>query len=279
MDRADVSQQLAYLAQIEPLLRADSRIRAAWLGGSFGRGNADHYADIDLHVLVAPAAIAEVRTALDAALAALRPLVLTRRLFNNRMFNGLTADGLRLDLWLHDDAPVLDKRKVRVLIDRGKSLRFDATSALPDAATRNARIAQQIAEFWRCIALLPAVIGRQELIVSQQGLTVEVNVLTDVIILGEEIERDSGVKRLNPFLPDDQRQAIEAALALDGLTPQSLVNAHLALARIMQRTGRAIAARHGIDYPTDVENAALTYVERELAPLGLVEQQVTNGNV
>ncbi len=273
MNQADTSVQLAYLAQIEPLLHAERRIRAAWLGGSFGRGNADRYADIDLHVLVSPADLAAVRGALDEALAALRPLVLSRWLFGERMFNGLTADGLRIDLWLHDDTPLLDKRKVRVLLDRDKSLRLGEVSTLPDAATRKARMAEQIAEFWRCIALTPAVIGRKELIVSQQGLAVEVSLLTEVILLGEEVERDSGVKRLNPFLPDDLRQEIEAALALDGLTQRSLVAAHLALARIMQRTGRALAARHGIDYPSEVENAALTYVERELAPLGLVDSK------
>lgn len=272
MDRTDVSQQLGYLAQLEPLLHADARIRAAWLGGSFGRGNADRYADIDLHVLVASDELDAVRSALDAAVATVRPLVLSRWLFNARMFNGLTEDGLRLDLWLHDDAPTLDKRKVRVLLGHDEALRFEDVTVRPDAATTQARLAQHMTEFWRCIALLPSVIGRDELIVSVQGLTIEVNHLIDVIILGGEIERDSGVKRLNPFLPDEQRQAIEAALALDGLDQQSLVNAHMALARIMQRIGPALAAHHGIDYPTDVENAALAYVERELAPLGLVEQ-------
>jgi hypothetical protein len=102
------------------------------------------------------------------------------------------------------------------------------------------------------------------------GLAIESNILTDVIIQGYAIPRDSGVKRLNPFLPDALRQRIEEALALNGLTQSSLVQAHLALARIMQSEGRQIAARHYFDYPIELESAALEYAMQELAAMGVM---------
>lgn len=263
--------QTEYLHKLQDALQAHPAIKAAWLSGSFGRGNADRYSDIDLNLLLDAAGVDNFRQEAQAWLNALRPLVLYRPMFDGRMLNCLTVDGLRLDLWLHTDAVPLDERRVQVLLDREKTLQFGARATPPDADALKDRLLQQIGEFWRCIALTPAVIGRDERIVSLIGLTVEVNLLTDVIITGYGIERDSGVKRLNPFLPAALRQEIEEALAFDGLTNSSLAQAHLALARIMQEEGRQLAARHGFEYPIKIETAALEYTMNELANIGVVE--------
>jgi predicted nucleotidyltransferase len=42
----------AVLARITAVLEADRRVAAAWLSGSFGRGEADAWADLDLHLAV-----------------------------------------------------------------------------------------------------------------------------------------------------------------------------------------------------------------------------------
>ena len=79
------------------------------------------------------------------------------------------------------------------------------------------------------------------------------------------------MKRLNPFLPDALRVEIEQAVSIQGLTVASLTQATLALARIMQREGRLLAARHSFEYPEELETAALAYTKGELAALGVVE--------
>ena len=262
--------QNRFLAALQPALAAEPHIKAAWLTGSLGRGNADRYSDIDLNLWLEEADLDEFRSGTQAWLTHLRPLVLFKWMFNNRMANVLTVDGLRLDLWLHSDpAPILDEGKVRVLLDRDNALQFGPSPATPDAAATQTWLLQQMCEFWRCIALTPTVIGRDERIISLVGLTVEVNILTDLLITGYGIARDSGVKRLNPFLPPALRPQIEAALALQGLTQAGLAQAHLALARIMQAEGRHLATRHGFAYPVELEQAVLDYVTRELAAIGI----------
>ncbi|MCC6454663.1 MAG: nucleotidyltransferase domain-containing protein [Caldilineaceae bacterium] len=269
--------QTEYLHKLQAALEAAPTIKAAWLTGSFGRGNADRYSDIDLNLWLDAVDLEGFRQGTETWLNELRPLVLFTWMFNDRMANCLTVDGLRLDLWLHSDGmPQLDESRVQVLLDRENALQFGASVAEPDAAALKKRLAQQIREFWRCIALTPAVIGRDERIVSLMGLTVESNILTDVLISGYGIPRDSGVKRLNPFLPEGLRAEIEQALAFDGLSLSSLVQAHLALARIMQAQGRQLATRHDFAYPAEVERAALAYVMRELGAMdvvGLVESE------
>ncbi|MGH2562494.1 MAG: aminoglycoside 6-adenylyltransferase [Thermomicrobiales bacterium] len=42
----------ALLARIVQALEGDARVRAAWLSGSFGRGEADEWSDFDLHIAV-----------------------------------------------------------------------------------------------------------------------------------------------------------------------------------------------------------------------------------
>jgi predicted nucleotidyltransferase len=271
--------QSDYVQKLQAAVVAEPRIKAAWLTGSLGRGNADRYSDIDLNLWLDAANLDQFRQETEKWLNELRPLVLFTWMFHDRMANSLTVDGLRIDLWLHThSAPMLDESRVQILLDRDDALQFGTIPMPVDATALKNRLIQQIREFWRCISLLPAVIGRDERIVTLVGLTVEVNILTDVLISGYGIAHDSGVKRLNPFLPEEARLEIENALAFsslnnEGLTNKGLADAHLALAQIMQEQGRQLATRHGFEYPTAVEDAVLQYTLNELTSLGIVDAE------
>lgn len=256
----------SYIAALAALAATDERIRAAWLEGSFGRGNADRYSDLDIHLLLPQDALASFGDEAEVWLGSIEPLVLFSLLFDGQMINALTADGLRLDVWLHGgDSITLDPRRVRVLhTDVPGRVAFAEQDRTADAAQQAQTLARQLREFWRCVALLPTVLGRGELIVATQGLSVEAGVLSEILLVGYGVARERGVKNLNADLPPDTRQAIEQALALNTMMPDSLAAAHLALARIAQQHGPIIAARHCIAYPSDLEAAVLRYVRAEL---------------
>lgn len=253
-----------FLTQLQARLAHDPRVAAAWLAGSYGRGAADRWSDIDLHLLLAPgddSFRAEVRGWLEA----IQPLVLYRRMFDGRMFNALTRDGLRLDIWLHDEAQTLNPDRVRVLFDRQAQLRLEPPTSEPaDPVQTAVALRGQIEEFWRCIALMPTVIGRHERLVSFTGIDIELGLAVDICLRGNGIARDAGVKTLNRFLPAELRTAFEDAVNLDGLTPESLVAANMRLADIVRQQGRMAAERWGFDYPADLEEAVLAYVAAEL---------------
>lgn len=261
----------AFLAQLHDQLEADSRIEAAWLGGSYGRGEADRYSDVDLHLLLA-AGGGGFREGMEAWLNSLRPLVLYKLLFEGRMVNALTADGVRLDVWMYDQAPGIDRAQTRLLFDRRGQVQNQpapaAKAAADDAATA-AALRGQIEEFWRCIALTPTVIGRGERLVSWRGLAVEFDLVLDILLRGHAIVRDVGPKRLNGLLPPALREELEAAFSLQGLSPASLAGAHLALAGIVHRHGPQLAARRQFDYPAPLETAVMRYVLEELRLLGV----------
>jgi hypothetical protein len=259
-----------YLQALTAKIEADDRIKAAWLEGSFGRGNADRYSDLDVHLLLAHDHVEAFRANTEAWLSTIKPLVLFNVLFDGMLANALTANGLRLDLVLHGgDTITLVENKACILADKAQYVHLEQSTP-PVASDPNVQmLAQQTKEFWRCIALLPSVVGRDELITGLMGLTVEVNLLVDVLLAGYGIARDRGVKNLNQFLPPDIRQALEAALWMDGLSTMSLAQAHLDLAQMMRQHGPIIATKHGYVYPADLEAAVLRYVHDELALLRL----------
>lgn len=259
-----------YIDTVTAKVEADHRIKAAWLEGSFGRGTPDRYSDLDFHFLLGEHELPAFRADIEAWLSTIRPLVLCTLMFEGRMVNALTRDGLRIDLWFHTgDSATIDPAKAQVVFNRGDYIHFRQEPASTDPLAVAQRLERQTQEFWRCIALLPSVVGRQELLTAFLGLSVETNLVTDMILTGYGIARDRGVKNLNQFLPPELRQAIEAALSLHGLSATSLTKAHLALARIVQQQGHLIAAKHQYAYPAGLEEAVLTYVSKELALLGL----------
>lgn len=261
-----MQMQADFLADLRRRLDSDAQVRAAWLAGSFGRGNADRYSDIDMHLLLAD--VDAFRGGARAWLESLRPLVLYKLLFDGQMVNALTDEGLRIDIWLHADAPALDPAAVDVLLDRDGVLRLDAPPPAPsDPAQVAGWLLAQTEEFWRCVSLLPTVIGRDELLVSFMGLYVEVGIVTDILMAGYGVQRERGVKVLNPYLGDERRAELEAALQLNGLNAESMVMAHMALAGVVREHGPLIAERHGFAYPAALEEAVLRYVARELHDL------------
>ena len=265
-----MEMQQRFIDDVTRAVKTDARVLAAWLEGSFGRGDADRFSDVDLHLLLAPATADEFRANAEAWLGALRPLVLYRLMFDGAMINALDEEGLRLDIWLHVGArAAVDPARARVLFARGDVLDEKPPAAPPDPAALAAQLDGQIREFWRCIALVPVVAGREEHIVGFMGLNVEQGILVNVLLDGYGIARDAGVKKLNPFLPAELRRALEDALTMPDLSTGSLVTAHLALATIMRTHGPVIAARHGIVYPQALEESVLAYVDQELAALGL----------
>lgn len=257
----------AYLDLFCASASADRRVRAAWIAGSFGRGEADRYSDLDLHVLIGSDDLEAWKAGAEAWLRGVRPLVLFRWLFDNYMINALTVDGLGVDLVPHAGATIsLDAAKARLLFERDGAVSFDPAEqdVVPAAAAQT--LLGQVEEFWRCIALVPVVFGRDEVIVGVGGLSIEVKILTDFILLGNGIPREGGAKRLNALLPDGLQQRLEGLLSICPLTSRNLAEAHVLLAEIMSEVGPPIAERHQFAYPAELERVARKLVDDELRP-------------
>jgi hypothetical protein len=263
--------QQAFIHHLTAKASADVHIRAAWLAGSFGAGKADRYSDVDAYLLIAADHVEFFRASARAWREEIRPLVLYTLLFDGQMINALTVDGLRVDIWLYcDDTVELPEGTAQILYAEAGAL---AWKSAPSPRLTQEEVARQlerlIPEFWRCVAMLPVVLGRQERIVAFTGAAVELQLLTDVLIAGAGVRNDRGAKARNDFLPAELRHAVESALVLPDLNTEALARLHLRLAALMQAHGPSLCAAWNIEYPRSLEEAALNYVKDELALLRL----------
>ena len=250
---------------------ADPRIRAAWLAGSFGKRTADRWSDVDAHLLVAPAILEEFREQVETWLAEIRPLVFVRMMFNGRMVNAMTNEAMRLDVWLLDgERAEVTLGESRVLYEDEGALAWQPSpgDALTPAAAAELLL-RAVPEFWRCVAMLPVVVGREEKLVAAAGNSIILLLLTDVLCAASGRRRDRGVKALNEFLLPDHRQRVEEAASLTNLPLEEAARFPLRLARIMRECGPAICEQWKVAYPRAMEEAVLRYLNQELRSLGL----------
>ena len=250
---------------------SDPRIRAAWLTGSFGKGKADRWSDVDAHLLINSSALDEFSAGAPAWLAQIRPLVFVRRMFDEKMINAMTDQAMRLDLWLHGGqrADVTEGETRALCAEEGAlAWRPHPDDALtPEAAAE--LLGKGIPEFWRCVAMLPVVVGREEKLVGAAGNSIILLLLTDVLCAASGRRRDRGVKALNGFLLPDHRQRVEEAAALTNLPLEEAARFPLRLARIMRECGPDICQQWDVAYPQAMEETVLRYVAQELRSLGL----------
>ena len=263
--------QTRFIDALTAKAETDPRIRAAWLTGSFGKRTADRWSDVDAHLLIDPAAIDEFRSEVETWLAGIRPLVFTRLMFNGRMVNAMTDEAMRLDVWLHDEEVAeVTTDETRVLYEDEGALSWQprlGDALTPDAAAEVLR--RDIPEFWRCVAMLPVVVGRKEKLVGAAGNSIILLLLTDVLCAASGRRRDRGVKALNNFLLPHHRQRLEEAASLTNQPLEESVRFPLRLAGVMRECGPAICDQWKVDYPYAMEETVLRYVAQELRSLGL----------
>lgn len=248
----------------------DPRIRAAWLAGSFGKMTADRWSDVDAHLLIDTDAFEGFCRNVETWLGQIQPLVFLRLMFDGRMVNAMTDEAMRLDVWLHDGAVAkVTKGETRVLYEEGDALCWlphPGEALTPEAAGESLR--REIPEFWRCVSMVPVVVGRGEKLVSVAGNSIILLALTNVFCAASGNRRDRGVKALNGFLLPQHRQCIEEAVFPGALPANESIRLPLRLARLMRQHGPVICNHWKVDYPHAMEESVLRYVTQELTSLG-----------
>jgi len=261
-----------YLKAFADKATSDVRVLGTWLEGSFAKGTADRYSDIDIHLLVAEENKETFQHGLESWLSDIQPLVLFKDTFPGQMMTCITTAGLRVDVWLHvGNTIILESTKVRVLSAAEGCIQFKEVCRDQESKDIRSVLKQHFNEFWRVLAILPTVLGREERIAGFMGTTFAVMSLTEVLIIGSGNQRDRGVKNINAFVPQVLREEIENALTIPSINREGIAKVHLRLTAIMQRYGPDIAKQHGVVYPLALEKTVLSYISRELQILGLFD--------
>ena len=247
--------QRDFLAALLPLLEPDQHIRALFLSGSFGRGSADAWSDVDLLALVAPEHRDAVMDGWRARLETIAPIVFFNRLPWAPVLNAITEDWLRIDLQV--SAPTetrgMTQDRYQPLIDRdGLLATLPPTAEI--AATDPARLLGIVTEFIRILGLLHVAAGRQEYELATPGTGMMRGLLTNLLI--EEMQRgdQGGMLHLSRKI-DASRMQLLLDLPVAEPDRASVLAANSALARAFFPRAKAFGAQIGMAWPESFETA------------------------
>ena len=259
------ARQQQVIERARTVLPDDERILAVYLVGSYGTGEADRFSDVDVHLVVTDESLdwfeqswTEVMRSITA------PTVLTDRVPGLVGGLGITSDWLHVDLFCHPLGSFdrLQYDGVRVLFDRDGALFPDG-----DIARRGGRAGTPywpqgpVNLFFYFLGNLVTVLGRDERIVGNQGISVVRDQLIALMLAERGVRRTGGAKRLNAYLSDEQRATLEAIPAA-GTEPADIIAANQYMCREFIRRGSALAEQTGEQWPTEFVDATLAHLRQ-----------------
>ncbi len=260
MDRAGLHRS------IEETLRADPRVLAAWLSGSFGRGDEDDYSDLDYWIVVADADLDGVVADWPAAGRKITDLVLEKRLDFGRtvVFNHVDSRWNRFDLVIGvpDQVPTRTADTLRPLFDRAdlaSRLRPSGEPVPPSPAA----VERLVTEFLRVLGLAPVVVGREDYVTAVSGVDLLRSLLIDLMSEDTSVVERGGALRLSRLLRPDHYATLRALPPLVA-TREAVLAGHVACAEAFLPLARDMVGRTGCRWPDDLERAARDHLSRRL---------------
>jgi hypothetical protein len=243
---------------------ADARVRALWVSGSLARADADAHSDLDLVAAVADAEFDAVAGSWRTLLAAITPTVLARQIpFLPGSFYSLTPTCERLDVVLERVSAVRSSRSPRAVVFDRDGLDAQRPPAPPPAGPDRAKVETAIEEPLRYLALLPAVLGRGELLLAQEGYGHMRRRVSEIFLEANAPLPVTGVKHWRDKLRAEQYAVLES-LPWPAATREALIAANLEVGRALIRHGKPIAEKLGVTWPEALERAVRAHLAREL---------------
>ncbi len=246
-------------------LAADPDIAALFLGGSFGKGTADAFSDIDL---VAIAEAEHHRRILDlwrTAFARRHAVIYWNEIIGRgALVNAITDGWLRCDLYLTPRAGFVDRSRatVRPLFDRA-GIYDDLPDALPAAQPKAETVLRISREFIRVLGLMPVGMGRGEYVTLVKGVGLLRDMLADLMLEECPLPDRGGALHQSRLLTPDQMSVL-MRLPFPGPEREAVMAAHIAIADAFFPLAKRLAAQTGVVWPHEFEAATRQHLQTTL---------------
>lgn len=258
-----MTRQHPLLALIRTQLEALPGLQAAWLGGSYGRGEADAYSDLDIGAYAASPDEAE--TLFQSLQDSFRrdPLILFfKTLPQSRTINLIATEWERADITLYDPAhpPSLPRQAAVFLFDRaGIERLFPET--IP-AKFDKAELQNVVEEFIRVLGLLPIALGREDYVTAQTGAQLLRDFLIRLMFMENHLLPRRGVLSLRKALTEEHYQIVQnlPPLLVDR---NALLKAHAYLAQVFFTRGKKLCLAQKVSWPEKFATAATENVAQK----------------
>ncbi len=279
---ATTAPQEAFIAKAREVLEADGRVLAAYLVGGFAVGEGDAFSDVDLQVLVADDAAAELCGSWKELVHRITPTVQTQpfgTLDPNEHRQGPMAGGLCITPeWLHFDVVFHAAGSVDAHSGVGIVPLLDKAGLLPSAPTvRPDRRGDAffpvavVSSFIYGLGNVVAVIGRNEPVPASNGVIL----MRDIALVGLFLAEQGLVstrehafgnpfpfsKRLRRYLTEEQHAILEALPPVCA-SIDSAIEGYVALAEVFLPRAARLAAAAGAPWPADYARASVAHFEQ-----------------
>jgi hypothetical protein len=243
---------------------ADPRVRALWVSGSLARNDADQHSDLDLIATVRDADFGALASSWREWLAAITPTVLAREIpFLPGSIYTLTPTCERLDIVLERENGARTNRQPRLAVFDRDGLESQRPAATPPAGPDPVKVLTAIEEPLRYVALTPAVLGRGEFLLAQEGFGHLRRRLSEIFVEANAPLPTTGVKHWRDKLTDEQYAVLES-FPWPKANREELLAAHLEGVRLIIRHAKPIAEKLGVRWPIELENAVRAHLREEL---------------
>jgi predicted nucleotidyltransferase len=238
--------------------QADARVVAAFLGGSYAKGTADAYSDLDLCLITTDAAYEDFFASREAFLRQLgEPVFLEDFGLPNIVFFIFTDD-TEGELWFGSESHLdrIHSGSYRVLLDKKRML---AGTVFPEHEPTQAQqietLRRQVAWFWHDLSHFTTAIGRGQLWWAHGQLEALRLYCINLARLRQNFsDRDVGTEgyfKLEQALSVAQLSPLQATYC--PLERGAMLQAALTIVRFFQELALLLTQIHGISYPAALE--------------------------
>jgi predicted nucleotidyltransferase len=236
--------------------RADERIAAAYLYGSYAEGTADAHSDLDLGLLTTDEAYADFQAGRASFVSQLgEPLFLEDFDLPHVVFV-IFADGTEVELTIRPASQLSLEHGAafRVLLDKAAILQGVASTEPRTGQTEALRRA--IYWFWHDLSHFMVAAGRGQLWWAHGQLGELRRSCIDLARLQHDfMAGPEGYWKVDEALPVEQLSALQETFC--PLERNAILRSALALIRFYQNLAPLLAQQHGIAYPAALESVML----------------------
>jgi predicted nucleotidyltransferase len=246
--------------------QADERVVAAFLGGSYAKGTADVYSDLDLYLITLDEAFKDFLGERQVFIRLFgEPLFLEDFGIPHLMLY-IFADRTEGELWIHRESHLDNVRTgpYRVLLDR-KGILVNAVFPQQEAdqAKQVETLRQQVAWFWHDLSHFIKAMGRGQLWFAYGELEVLRQICVNLARLRYNFS--------DAWVGEEPYFKVEQALPVEQLSPlqttfcameyRAMLQAAFVIFRFYRDMALELTKEHHITYPTDLERMMISQLE------------------
>jgi predicted nucleotidyltransferase len=234
--------------------QADERVVAATLYGSYARGAADAYSDLDLGLLTTNAAYEDFVAGREAFIRLLGEPVFLEDFDLPHIVFCIFSDGTEVELSLgHESHFNHDHGPYTVLLDK-KNILAGAVFARhqPALAEQRETLRRLVSWFWHDLSHCIAALGRGQLWWAYGQLEILRRYCVNLARLHHNFAAEAeGYDKVEQALPVEQLSSLQATCC--ALEPGAMLQAALTLVRFYREVAPLLIRTHGLTYPADLD--------------------------